>query len=69
MLCCSGECATGGPELLSNFHGAGWLDLVFVIVAVTAHAAHLVAIVRLLAGFVDLFLGGVLGHVFCKERR
>lgn len=47
-------------------HGASWLDVVFIVVTVAANAAHLVAVVGLLASVVDLFFGGVFGYVFCK---
>jgi hypothetical protein len=45
MLRCSGNCAARVPQLLSNFHGAGWLNLILVVIAVAADTAHLVAIV------------------------
>jgi len=50
-----------------HFHGTGRLNVVVVVVSVTADTAHLIAVVGLFPGFIDLLFCGVLGNVLCKS--
>ena len=66
MLRCEEDALRKSFLVVSDFHGASGLNLVVVVVvAVAADAAQVVALIGLLAGFVDLFLCGVLCDVFC----
>lgn len=49
-----------------DFHRAGRLDVIFVVVAITTDAAHLIAVVGLLPSFIDLLFRSVFSDVLCE---